>query len=292
MQREIRLGRSSRSIAITIGVGIFLAYFLLPLFWLIVAVTKTNTDLLSTFGLWFPPLNHFALMANVQALFAQDGGVYGRWLLNTAIYAVAASVGATALAGAAGFAFAKYRFAGSGALFIVILGAIMVPGTALALPLYLLLSKIGLINTYWAVILPSLISPFGVFLMRVYISGAIPDELLDAARVDGASDFRRFWNIVVPLTTPGLVTVLLFQFVGTWNNYFLPLLVLSKPDLYPITVGLASWNAQASAGGGAEILFNVVVTGAFVSIVPLVAAFLLLQRYWQSGLTLGSVKGA
>jgi multiple sugar transport system permease protein len=153
------------------------------------------------------------------------------------------------------------------------------------------MSKIGLINTYWAVILPSLVSPFGVYLMRVYISGAIPDELLDAARVDGASDFRRFWNIVMPLATPGVVTVLLFQFVGTWNNYFLPLLVLSKPDLYPITVGLASWNAQASAGGGAEILFNVVVTGAFVSIIPLVAVFLLLQRYWQSGLTLGSVKG-
>jgi multiple sugar transport system permease protein len=280
------------SMAVTVGVLLFLVYFLLPLFWVIVAITKTNTDLLSTFGLWFASPNHFALFDNFRDLFQQDGGVYSHWLLNTAIYAVTSSIGATALASLAGYAFAKYRFAGSGPLFVMILGAIMVPATALALPTYLLMSKLHLINTYWSVILPSLISPFGVYLMRVYISGAVPDDLIDAARIDGASEFRTFWNVVLPVVTPGLVTVLLFQFAGTWNNYFLPLLVLSKPDLYPITVGLANWNSLASAGGGAQILFNVVVTGAFVSVVPLIVAFLLLQRYWESGLTLGSVKGA
>lgn len=284
--------RSAAGLGLTAFMILFLVYFLIPLWWIVIAITKTNEDLLSTFGLWFSGWSHLAVVDNIRALFRQDGGVYARWLLNTAIYAIGASVGATALACLAGYAFAKFRFRLSGALFVMILGAVMVPGTALALPLYLLMSKMQLTNTYWAVILPSLISPFGVYLMRVYISGAIPDDLLDAARIDGASEFRTFWNIVLPLVTPGLVTVLLFQFVGTWNNYFLPTLVLSKPDLYPITVGLANWNGQASAGGGAEILFNVVVMGAFVSIVPLILAFLLLQRYWQRGLTLGSVKGA
>jgi multiple sugar transport system permease protein len=154
----------------------------------------------------------------------------------------------------------------------------------------LLLSKVGLINTPLAVILPSLVSPFGVYLMRIYAEQALPDEILDSARVDGAGEMRIFWSVALRILAPGFVTVLLFAFVGTWNNYFLPLLVLSKPDLYPLTVGLASWNAQASANGGAQVLYTLVVTGALVSIAPLIAAFLFLQRYWQSGLTFGSVK--
>jgi multiple sugar transport system permease protein len=190
----------------------------------------------------------------------------------------------------AGYIFAKFRFPGRTVVFAIILGSIMVPGTALAIPLYLLLSKVGLINTPLAVILPSLVSPFGVYLMRIYAEQALPDEILDSARVDGAGEIRIFWSVALRILAPGFVTVLLFSFVGTWNNYFLPLLVLSKPDLYPLTVGLASWNAQASANGGAQVLYTLVVTGALVSIAPLIAAFLFLQRYWQSGLTFGSLK--
>jgi multiple sugar transport system permease protein len=114
--------------------------------------------------------------------------------------------------------------------------------------------------------------------------------LLDAARVDGANELRIFVSVVLRIVAPGFVTVLLFSFVGTWNNYFLPLLVLSKPDFYPLTVGLASWNASAGAGGGSQILYSIVLSGALLAIVPLIAAFLLLQRYWQSGLTFGGVK--
>jgi multiple sugar transport system permease protein len=126
--------------------------------------------------------------------------------------------------------------------------------------------------------------------MRVYTEQALPDELLDAARVDGANEFRILVSIVMRIVVPGFVTVLLLSFVGTWNNYFLPLVMLSKPDYYPLTVGLASWNSVATAGGGSQILFSIVLTGALIAIVPLIAAFLLLQRYWQSGLTLGGVK--
>ena len=267
---------------------VFLVYFLLPFFWLIVSATKTNPDLFTSFGLWFS--SNFNLFNNLGDLFTRDSGVFLTWLWNTAYYATCAAVGASLIATLAGYVFAKFRFPGRTLVFAIILGSIMVPSTALAIPTYLLLSKVGLINTPLAVILPSLASPFGVFLMRIYAEQAIPDELLDAARVDGAGEMRIFWSVALRILGPGFVTVLLFSFVATWNNYFLPLLVLSDPTYYPLTLGLASWNAQASANGGAQLLYTLVLTGSLVSILPLIVAFLFLQRYWQGGLTLGSIR--
>ncbi len=280
--------RRARQNVTTSALLVILVYFLLPLFWLIIAATKTNPELFSSFGLWFT--SDFHLFTNLHDVFTHDGGVFVLWLWNTAYYAVCSAVGASLIATIAGYTFAKFRFPGRTLVFAIILGSIMVPSTALAIPLFLLLSKAGLTNTALAVILPSLVSPFGVYLMRVYAEQAIPDELLDAGRIDGAGELRIFWSVALRILAPGFVTVLLFSFVGTWNNYFLPLLVLSKPSTYPLTVGLASWNAQASANGGAELLYTLVVTGALVSITPLIIAFLFLQRYWQNGLTFGSVK--
>jgi len=267
---------------------VFLVYFLLPFFWLIVSATKTNPDLFTTFGLWFTP--NFNFFNNLSDLFTHDNGVFITWLWNTTYYAVLSAVGASLIATMAGYAFAKFQFPGRTLVFAIILGSIMVPGTALVIPIYLLLSKVGLVNTPLAVILPSLISPLGVYLMRVYAEQAVPDELLDAARVDGAGEIRTFRSVALRILAPGFVTVLLFSFVATWNNYFLPLLVLSDPTYYPLTLGLASWNAQASANGGAQLLYTLVVTGSLVSIIPLIVGFLFLQRYWQGGLTFGSVK--
>jgi multiple sugar transport system permease protein len=266
-----------------------LVYFLLPLFWLIVSSTKTNSQLFSSFGLWFAP--SFNLFSNLGDLFTYDGGIYLTWLGNTIYYAGCSALGASLLATLAGYVFAKFRFPGRNLAFAIILGSIMVPNTALAIPLYLLLSKIGFIDTPLAVILPSMVSPFGVFLMRVYAEQAVPAELLDAGRVDGAGELRIFWSVALRLLTPGFVTVLLFSFVGTWNNYFLPLLVLSDPNNFPVTVGLENWNSLASTFGGSQILFTQIITGSLVSIALLVAGFLFLQRYWQNGLSFGSLKG-
>lgn len=264
----------------------FLLYFIAPLIWLFISATKTNEGLFTSFGLWFA--GGFHLGTNIRELFAYQGGIYWRWLANTAIYSVISAIGASLFAAAGGYALARYRFRGRGLLFGTILGTIMVPSTALVIPLYLLFSKIGLTNTPLAVILPSLVSPFGLYLMRMYAGQSVPDELLDAARMDGAGEFRIFWRIAFRLMTPGFVTVLLFSFVATWNNYFLPLVMLSNSEYYPITVGLANMNAQASAGGGAQVLVTVVITGALIAIVPLIVAFLFLQRYWRGGLALGS----
>jgi multiple sugar transport system permease protein len=268
----------------------FLAYFLLPLAWLVISSTKNVTQLFHSFGLWFSG-GGFNLFTNIHTLFTYQNGVFATWFGNTALYAGVSACAATVLATLGGYGFAKFTFPGENALFSMILGSIMVPFTVLAIPTYLLMSKVGLVNTRWAIILPSMLSPFGLYLMRVYIEGAVPDSLLESARVDGAGEFRIFATIAVRLAAPGFVTVLLLNLVATWNNYFLPLVMLNNPRLFPITVGLAQWNAQATAGAGSQALFNLVITGSLISIIPLIAAFLFLQRYWQSGLTLGSVKG-
>jgi len=279
-----------RSNLLTLGMLALLIYFLLPLFWLVVAATKTTGDLFSTFGLWFG--NDFALLSNIQRTLTYDDGVYVRWMLNTLFYSVVSAGGAAFLAALGGYGFAKYRFRGNNALFGVVLGAVMVPTTALAIPTYLLFSKVGLVNTPWAIILPALVSPFGLYLMRVYAQDAIPDSLIEAGRLDGAGEMRIFFGLALRSLAPGIVTVLLFTLVATWNNYFFPLIMLNDPDLYPITVGLAAWNSQTAGGGGSTgDLLSLVITGSLLSIVPLIAAFLLLQRYWQSGLTAGGVKG-
>jgi multiple sugar transport system permease protein len=287
-RRTEDVSRSSRrSVFLTLTTGIVLIYSLLPLVWLVINATKSQGDLVSTFGLWFADENAF--VDNVKAVFTYNGGVFPRWFFNTLLYVVVGAGGATFLAVLGGYALAKYSFPGKRAVFAIVLGAVAVPGTALAVPTFLMFSKLGLTDTPWAVIIPSLITPFGLYLMWTFAAEAIPDELLEAARMDGANDVRTFFQICLPLLGPGIVTVLLFAIVATWNNYFLPLIMLRDPQWYPLTLGLNAWNAQASTLGG-EAIFNLVVTGSLLTILPLVVAFLLLQRYWRSGLAAGSVK--
>ncbi|MBL1066177.1 carbohydrate ABC transporter permease [Streptomyces sp. 7-21] len=289
--RRHSLARPRRSLTLTLLTGLVLVYSLVPLLWLLINSTKTRSGLLDSFGLWFAgsDAGGFAFFSNIADTLTYDDGVFVRWLLNTLLYVVAGAGGATLLAVLGGYALAKFDFPGKRAVFAVVIGAVAVPGTALAVPTFLMFSEMGLTNTPWAVIIPSLISPFGLYLMWVFASDAIPGELLEAARMDGAGEIRTFFSVALPLLAPGMVTVLLFTMVATWNNYFLPLVMLRDPDWYPLTIGLNSWNAQASTAGG-EAIFHLVITGSLLTIVPLIAAFLLLQRYWQSGLAAGSVK--
>jgi multiple sugar transport system permease protein len=285
-----RRSTKRRSTPLTIAMLAVLVYFLLPLLWLVIASTKSSQDLFDSFGLWFS--HSPQLWTNVRATLTQDHGVFLRWLLNTVLYAGVSAVGAALLAAAGGYGFAKYRFRFGGAAFNLVLGAVMVPTTALAIPTYLLFAQVGLVNTPWAVILPSLVNPFGLYLMRIFAQDAVPDSLIEAGRIDGAGEARIFFRIALRLLAPGLVTVLLFTLVSTWNNYLLPLIMLNDPRLYPVTVGLASWSAQAQNGGSgaSSNMLALVMTGSLLSIIPLVVAFVLLQRYWQSGLATGAVK--
>lgn len=282
------VARPRRSITLTVITGLMLVYSLVPLLWLIINATKTQESLFSSFGLWFG--GDFSLFENIGQVLTYSDGAFVRWLLNTVLYVVLGAGGATFLAMLGGYALAKFDFPGRRAVFAIVLGAAAVPGTALAVPTFLMFSQMGLTNTPWAVIIPSLISPFGLYLMWVFASQAVPTELMEAARIDGSGEFRTFVTVALPLLTPGTATVLLFTMVATWNNYFLPLIMIRDPDWFPLTLGLNAWNAQASTVGG-EAIFHLVITASLLTIVPLIAAFLLLQRYWQSGLAAGSLKG-
>jgi multiple sugar transport system permease protein len=187
----------------------------------------------------------------------------------------------------AGYALAKYQFRGRTLAFNIMLAGVLVPQITLAVPLYLLLATVGLSGTYWSVLLPSIISPFGIYLCRIYAAASIPTELLEAGRIDGAGELRLFSRIAVPLMGPGLVTVFLLQFVGIWNNFLLPFIMLSDADRFPLTVGLYTMLNQ---GAQQPALYTLVIAGVLLSIIPLVVLFLVLQRYWRLDLVTGGVK--
>ena len=280
--------RKRHSVVLNALMTVMLIYALLPLFWLVVNSSKTQGALFSTFGLWFG--GKFALWSNIHQVFTYDNGIYLRWFGNTVLYVVVGAGGATLLATLAGYGMAKYDFPGKRLVFAIVLGAVAVPATALAVPTFLLFTDLHLTNTPWSVIVPSLVSPLGFYLIWVYASEAVPTDILEAARIDGAGEFRTFLVISSRLLAPGVVTVALFTVVATWNNYFLPLIMLSTPNWYPLTVGLNNWNEQSYSAGG-QAVYNLVITGSLLTVIPIMIAFLVMQRYWRSGLAAGSVKG-
>lgn len=260
-------------------------YFLVPVYWVAVAATKTSGDLFATNGFLFAP--HFVLWDNLANVLAYGDGIFVRWFLNSILYAGVGALAATYFAAAGGYALAKYNFRGNSFIFGLILGGVLVPGTATALPLFLFFSQLGIANTYWSVLLPSLVSPFGLFLCRVYAQATVDPALLEAARIDGAGELRIFHSVGLRVLTPALVTVFLFQLVGIWNNYFLPLVMLSDSKLFPITVGLNNWLSQADR---LPEFYQLTTGGVLLSVIPLAIAMIVLQRFWRGGLTEGAVK--
>ncbi|KZM33490.1 carbohydrate ABC transporter permease [Oerskovia enterophila] len=275
------------SLLLGVLMTLMVLYCLVPLWWLVVNSTKTMDSLYGSFAFWFS--GEFSLFQNIADTFTYQDGIFLRWLTNTLFYVVVGAGGATLLATLAGYGLAKYKFPGRKWVFAIILGAMAIPGTALAVPQFLLFSGLGLTNTPWSVIIPAMVSAFGLYLVWVYARDAIPDELLEAARLDGAGEIRIFFVIALRQLAPALITVLMFAVVATWNNYFLPLIMLSDAQWYPLPVGLAQWSAQSSSIGG-QAIPHLVITGSLLTVIPISAAFLYLQRYWQSGLTAGSVK--
>lgn len=274
----------------TLAVNVVLAvtgiYFLLPLVWVVVAATKSPGDLFGSFGLWFSDSPR--AWENLTSLFTQSGGVFTRWVGNSILYSGVGALVAMILSAAAGYAIAKYRFRGKEALFSVILGGVLVPATVIALPLYFLLNTVGLTGSYWAVLLPSMVSPFGVYLARIHANASVPDEIIEAARLDGAGDLRIFGTIATRMMAPALVTIFLFQFVTIWNNYLLPLVMLNDTKTFPVTLGLTLWNSQTQRD---PAFYSLVVMGSAVSAVILVGLMIALQRFWRADLTAGATKG-
>jgi multiple sugar transport system permease protein len=279
-----RPGRRQRPAALPTAILLLGAlYCLLPIAWVLVASTKNNSQLFNTFT--FAP--NGSLWSNITSLSSYAGGIFWHWMLNTALYAGGGALLSTVVSALTGYALAKYRFRGRSTLFNTLLAGVLVPPVVLAVPQYLLLAKFGLTDTYWSVLLPSVLSPYGIYLARIYAMSAVPDEVIESARVDGCREGRLFAQIAVPMMVPGLVTVFLFQFVAIWNNFLLPFIMLSDENKFPVTVGLYT---LLNRGSTAPALYSLVVTGAMLSIIPLVIVFLVLQRYWRTDIASGAVK--
>nr|WP_225311239.1 carbohydrate ABC transporter permease [Microbispora cellulosiformans] len=258
-------------------------YTLFPVSWVVVAATKSKAELFSTPT--FSPGT--GLLSNLADLFAYRDGVFWLWLLNTVLYAGGGAVLATAVATVSGYALATYAFRGRGLIFNLLVGGILVPPVVLAIPQYLLFSEAGLAGTYWSVLLPQILSPYSVYLARIYARAAIPASLLEAGRLDGAGEWRLFRRVSLPMLTPAMVTIFLFQFVAIWNNFLLPFIMLGDDHRFPLTVGLYTLLA---AGANQPSLYNLIITGTLLSLVPLVALFLTMQRHWRADLSGGAVK--
>ncbi|WP_327047004.1 carbohydrate ABC transporter permease [Microbispora sp. NBC_01189] len=258
-------------------------YTLFPVSWVVVAATKSRAELFSTAT--FAPGT--GLLSNLADLFAYRDGVFWLWLLNTVLYAGGGAVLATAVATVSGYALATYAFRGRGLIFNLLVGGILVPPVVLAIPQYLLFSEAGLAGTYWSVLLPQILSPYSVYLARIYARAAIPASLLEAGRLDGAGEWRLFRRVSLPMLTPAMVTIFLFQFVAIWNNFLLPFIMLGDDHRFPLTVGLYTLLA---AGANQPSLYNLIITGTLLSLVPLVALFLTMQRHWRADLSGGAVK--
>jgi multiple sugar transport system permease protein len=274
--------RPSRLSSVVLLIGA--AYCLLPVAWVVVAATKSSAELFST-STFVPGV---ALLDNLAELAAFRDGLFWRWAANTALYAGVGAALSAMLSVMTGFALAKYDFPGRTLIFNVLLAGVLVPGVILAVPQYLLLAEVGLADTYASVLLPSIVSPFGIYLARVYAAAAVPDSVIEVARTDGAGEFRIFAAVALPMMVPGLVTVFLFQFVAIWNNFLLPYLMLGDDQKFPLTVGLVTMLEQ---GTYQPALYNLVIVGALLSVLPLVALFLSLQRYWRIDLMTGAVRG-
>ncbi|MEV7686998.1 carbohydrate ABC transporter permease [Streptomyces bungoensis] len=258
-------------------------YTLLPVAWVVIASTKSGRELFSTFT--FLPGSGFT--GNLRDLDAYRGGIYWSWMGNSALYAGLGAVLSTAVSAFSGYALATYRFRGRETMFNVLLAGVLMPPVILAVPQYLLLAKADLTDSYLSVLLPQILSPYGVYLSRIYAAAAVPADVVEAGRMDGAGEWRLFTRIALPMMVPGLVTVFLFQFVAVWNNFLLPYIMLSDDEKFPLTLGLYTLLEQ---GANTPALYTLVITGAFLAVLPLIALFLVVQRFWSLDLLSGAVK--
>lgn len=259
-------------------------YMLFPVLWLVFSATKSLSELYSTPAFSFATMN---LGQNISDVLTAENGIFLRWLGMAFLYSGVGAVVGGLISVMAGYAFDKYNFRGKAVWLGIVMSGVLIPNTATVIPLYMLASKVGLSNTVWSVLIPVLCNPFGVYLARVFSQGYVPNETLEAARVDGAGTLRTFWRVALPMMVPGYVTIALFQFVGIWNNFMLPLIMLQNRNLVPVSLGMSFWQGYTKT---TPAYTPMVITGSLLSIIPLLIAFIALQRFWKAGLTAGAVK--
>ena len=254
---------------------------LLPFVWMLLSSFMTAQEVIARPLTWFPAAlryQNYEALANAVPL--------GRMYLNSAIVTTATALGVLLTSALAGYGFAKFMFPGRDVLFVLVLATMMIPFFVVLIPVFYLISQLGWVNTYAGLIVPNTVTGFGIFLMRQYML-SLPDEVLDAARVDGASEFEIFWRIALPLSTPVIGALGILSFVHHWNSFLWPLVVARSDDMWTVPVGLNSLRVYASS---AEVI-NQQMAGAALAIVPVMIVFLALQRYFVRGIALTGLKG-
>ena len=265
-------------IFVVIVLALLAVFFIFPLYWILTGSLKDAIAINAQKPQWFPLE---PTLDNYVRLFKQPAI---QWLLNTIIIAVAAMALTCITAALAGYALAKKRFWGQTVLFSLLVCAMALPKQVIVIPLLQEMSALGLNNNLLAVILPTVGWPFGIFLMKQF-SETIPTEMLEAARIDGASEVRTFVSIVFPMVKPGVGALAIFTFVNTWNDYFLQLIMLQRREVLTISTGIARLQGEVSSD------FGLIMAGAALAAIPIVAVFLMFQKYFTQGITMGAVKG-
>lgn len=279
----------------TIIIAVLALLFLFPLYWIIIGAFKTGKEIYSVTPVWWPSewvLDNFTKLfakrtAPLFTVFGIDGPTVPaaiRWLLNTVVMAVAAMIFTCITASMAGYALAKKRFQGRALVFGLIVAAMALPKQVILIPLLKEMSALNMMDTLWAVILPTVGWPFGVFLMKQF-SESIPGDILQAAKIDGAGEARTFTTIVLPMVKPGIGALAIFTFINSWNDYFMQLIMLSSGSNYTISLGIATLQGESSVDNG------LLMAGAALASVPIIIVFLIFQKYFTQGITMGAVKG-
>ena len=278
MKSKRHLKKYATSISLHTGMLVVSAITLLPFLWMVSASFMKSGEASSFPPRFFP--QHFTFD---QYLFLFQRINVGRFFVNSLILAVSVSIVSLFVNSLAGYAFAKFSFRAKRPLFVFLLSSMIIPGQVTMLPVFLLLNKLGLLNTYFGIIIPGMASIFGIFLIRQYLQ-SVPDSLIEAARIDGAKDFTVYWRIILPLAKPGLVTLALFTFMGTWNDFLWPLIVMTREEMYALLVALS--NLLGEHAPDPELM----MAGSVITILPVLIVFMLLQKYYIQGIMMGGVK--
>lgn len=253
-------------------------FLLFPLYWIVTGSFKDVIAINSKTPVWFPVE---PTLENYQKLFSRPAFL---WLFNIVFISAAAMVLTCITAALAGYALGKKRFVGRGVLFTIIICAMALPKQVIVIPLAQEMTLMGLIDTLWAVILPTVGWPFGVFLMKQF-SETIPTEILEAARVDGAGELRTFVTVVLPMIKPGIGALAIFTFVNTWNDYFLQLVMLQSDDKWTLPLAISNLQGEMSSD------FGLIMAGAALAAIPIIVVFIAFQKYFTQGIAMGAVKG-
>jgi multiple sugar transport system permease protein len=275
--RLARAGGGSWWLYVLLVIGLLLLVG--PFIWMVLGSFKTTGELRQVPPTWLP--ENWTL-ANYEDLFSRLN--FLGYFFNSTVVAVAVTLGNIVFCSMLGYALAKLTFPGKRILFVVVLGTLMVPSVVTFMPLFVLTANLGLVNTHAGLILPFLVGAFGVFLMRQFIAG-LPDELLDAARVDGAGEHYIFWRIILPLCGPALATLGILTFLGSWNSFLWPLVVATSDTMYTLPVAIALF-----ATGQQETNIALLMAGSVVVIVPVLIVFIALQRYFTQGIAMTGIK--